>query len=337
MLGSQRVATNQRATTPESILSRKLFQPLDIQVFNLPAHAAAAEAYANAAEKVAPLITDWFGPAREKAMTADLQDPGAAPFESGPFLITPLGVSDSRLADLAAAHQLTHASLVSSRPWINEGLAHFAQAVYLEQERGRQAALDYLRAHRSALHAIEPPNSSKPEDQMDRSLVNSTSEELIRTKALCVWWMLRDMIGDAALKKAIAAYKPDEDKDPSYMPHLIAAQTQRDLQWFFDDWLYHDHGLPNFKVESAFARSATSNLFVLTVTLENSGTAGAEVPVIIRMPKGETVKRIEVRAKSKATVRVETPAAPQEIIVNDGSVPESETKDNVFKVAPPQS
>ena len=55
------------------------------------------------------------------------------------------------------------------------------------------------------------------------------------------------------------------------------------------------------------------------------------------MPKGETVKRIEVRAKSKATVRVETPAAPQEIVVNDGSVPESETKDNVFKVAPPQS
>jgi len=55
------------------------------------------------------------------------------------------------------------------------------------------------------------------------------------------------------------------------------------------------------------------------------------------MPKGETVKRIGVRSKGKTTVRVETPTAPQEIVVNDGSVPESETKDNVFKVAPPQS
>jgi len=308
-----------------------------IHVFNLATHAAAAETYANAAEKVAPLIADWFGPPREKAMTADVPNPEAAPFESGSFLMIPLGAGDARLTGLAATHQLTHASLSSPRPWINEGLAHFAQALYLEHDKGRQAALDYLMAHRSALHAVDPPDSSTSENRAERSLVNSTSEELIRTKALCVWWMLREMVGDSTLKKAIASYKPDEDKDPSYMPRLIAAQTERDLQWFFDDWLYNDRGLPNFKVESAFVRSATSNLFVLTITLENSGTAGAEVPVIIRMPKGETVKRIEVRAKSKATVRVETPAAPQEIVVNDGSVPESETKDNVFKVAPPQS
>ena len=308
-----------------------------ITVLNLASHAAAAESYADAAEKVAPLIADWFGAPREKAVTVDLPDPGAAPFESGSFLMTPLASADPKLVGLVAAHQLTHASFSSPRPWIGEGLAHFAHVVYLEQEKGRQAALDYLGAHRSALHAIESSDSAAAsESDASRSLVNGTSEELIRSKALSVWWMLREMVGDVALKKAIAAYKPEFDKDPSYMPQLFAAQTQRDLGWFFDDWVYHDHGLPNFKVESAFARSATPNLFVLTITLENSGTAGAEVPVIIRMAKGETVKRIEVRAKSKATVRVETPTAPQEIVVNDGSVPESETKDNVFKVAAPQ-
>jgi hypothetical protein len=307
-----------------------------IHVFNLATHAAAAEAYANAAEKVAPLITDWFGAPREMATTADLPDPSSAQFESGSFLLTPLVAIDPKLTSLAAAHQLTHAAFSSQRPWINEGLAHFAQALYLEQDKGRQAAVDYLMAHRSALHVASGADSAPAsEDETTRSLVNSTSEELIRSKALSVWWMLRDMVGDAALKRAIAAYNPEQDKDPSYMPHLITAQTQRDLQWFFDDWLYRDRGLPNFKVESAFARSATANLFVLTITLENSGTAGAEVPVIIRMAKGETVKRVEVRAKGKATVRVETPTAPQEIVVNDGSVPESETKDNVFKVPPP--
>jgi hypothetical protein len=307
-----------------------------IHVFNLATHAAAAEAYANAAEKVAPLITDWFGAPQETATTADLPDPGAAQFESGSFLLTPLAAIDPKLTSLAAAHQLTHAAFSSPRPWINEGLAHFAQALYLEQDKGRQAAVDYLMAHRSALHATDTADlSPASDDATTRSLVNSTSEELIRSKALSVWWMLRDMVGDAAVKKAIAAYNPEQDKDPSYMPHLITAQTQRDLQWFFDDWLYRDRGLPNFKVESAFARSATANLFVLTITLENSGTAGAEVPVIIRMAKGESVKRVEVRAKGKATVRVETPTAPQEIVVNDGSVPEIETKDNVFKVPPP--
>jgi len=43
----------------------------------------------------------------------------------------------------------THAFL-SSRPWIEEGLAHFAQAIYLEQQKGRKAALDYMGLHRSA-------------------------------------------------------------------------------------------------------------------------------------------------------------------------------------------
>ena len=308
-----------------------------IRVFNLASHAVAAEAYASAAEKVAPLIEDWFGPLLEKVVIADLPDTSASPFESGSFLLTPLAAIDPKLTGLVAAHQLTHASFSSPRPWIKEGLAHFAQALYLQQEKSRQTALDYLAAHRSALRSAVPRNSTPGSGNEAQSLVDSASEELIRSKALSVWWMLRDMVGDPALKKAIAAYKTEQDKEASYMPQLIAAQTQRDLTWFFDDWLYHDHGLPNFTVESAFARSVTSNLFVLTITLENTGTAGAEVPVIIHMPKGESVKRIEVRAKSKTTVRVETPAAPQEIVVNDGSVPESETKDNVFKVAPPQS
>ena len=326
------------AITPTFVLAE--YGEIDrrsIQVFNLSSHAVAGEAYANAVEKIAPLIADWFGPARERVVIADLPDKNASPFESGAFLLTPLGSINSKLTGLAAAHQLAHASFSSPRLWINEGLAHFAQAVFLEQDGGRRAALDYLAAHRSALHAVGPPDSTTSGNESQSSLADSTSEEFIRSKALCVWWMLRDLIGDPALKKAIAAYKPEQDEDLSYMPRLIAAQTPRDLQWFFDDWIYHNHGLPNFRVESAFSHRASPNLFVLTIALENTGTAGAEVPVIIRMPKGESVKRIEVRAKSKTTFRVETPAAPQEIVVNDGSVPESETKDNVFKVAPPQS
>ncbi len=58
------------------------------------------------------------------------------------------------------------------------------------------------------------------------SLINTSIEELYRSKALYVWWMLRDMIGDDALKKALAAYRPDADTSPAYMQHLIEAQTK---------------------------------------------------------------------------------------------------------------
>jgi len=304
-----------------------------IVVHYQPGQDSRAIAYADAADSVAPLITDWFGKFREKAQTADLADPHAGPYESGALLLTPLADSDSKLASLSAAHQLTHAAFFSSRPWIEEGLAHFAQALYLEHEKGRQAALDYMGLHRFALsETIASTTIPRSEDEVNRSLVNTTNEELYRSKAMYVWWMLRDMVGDAALKKALAAYRPEQDKEPSYMPRLIAAQTQRDLEWFFDDWVYRDRGLPDFRVESAYARKTMTGSFMLTITVDNLGTAGAEVPIIIKFTGGEIMRRLEVLAKNKAVIRVETPATPQEITVNDGSVPENSKKNNVFKV-----
>jgi len=84
--------------------------------------------------------------------------------------------------------------------------------------------------------------------------------------------MLRDMLGDQALKKAFASYHPADDKEPSYMPRSIQAQTQRDLEWFFDDWVYRDRGLPDFKVASAFTRKTLPEGYMLTITVENIGS-----------------------------------------------------------------
>jgi len=315
------------------IADYQLLERPAIDVRYLRGHDAAAAAFADTAQKAAPLISDWFGTEREKAKVADLPNPDTAPYESGALLLSPLSDQSSTQAGLAAAHQLTHASFLSFRPWIEEGLAHFAQALYLEQQKGRPAAIDYMGLHRSALTTLEERTvAPRSDDATTHSLVNTINEELYRSKAMCVWWMLRDMIDDSALKKALAAYRPEDDKDPTYMPRLIAAQTQRELSWFFDDWVYHDRGLPDFTVESAFSRKTANDTFLLTVTLENLGTAGAEVPVVVKFPGGELMKRIEVRAKSKGTFRLETPTAPEQIIVNDGSVPESDVTNNTFKI-----
>ena len=309
-----------------------------LDVRYLRGHDDAARAYADTAEQVSPLIADWFGPARQKARVADLPDSNDAPFENGALLLTPLSHDSANLAGLSAAHQLTHASFASFRPWIEEGLAHFAQALYLEQQKGRPAAIEYMGLHRSALSEIEGAGTlPRSEDEVNHSLIRTANEELSRSKAMCVWWMLRDMIGDAALKKGLAAYRADQDKDPSYLPRLISSETQRDLEWFFDDWVYRDRGLPDFKVESAFARKALPNSWVVAVTVDNLGTAGAEVPIIVKFAGGQASKRLEVRAKNRATIRIETPATPEEIVVNDGSVPESDVTNNTFKVEPPQS
>ena len=251
--------------------------------------------------------------------------------------MTPLSSADPKLAGLAAAHQLTHAAFFSPRPWINEGLAHFAQAIYLEHLNGRQAAVDYMGLHRSALSAAEKekenlPTTPRSEDEVRRSLVNTVDEELYRSKAMCVWWMLRDMVGEPALKKALASYRPEEDKEPSYMQRLIQAQTQRDLEWFFDDWVYRDRGLPDFKIESAFTRKTLPGAYMVTITVNNLSAAGAEVPLTVKSAGGEVTRRLVVHGKSNGVIRVEVPDPPEEVSVNDGSVPESETTNHVFKI-----
>ena len=70
---------------------------------------------------------------------------------------------------------------------------------------------------------------------------------------------------------------------------------------------------------------------MVTITIDNLGAAGAEVPVTVKFKGGEVVKRLEVRAKDKAVIRIEVPADPRDV-VNDGSVPESNTANNTFKL-----
>ncbi len=303
-----------------------------VSIHCLTEHKSAAESYAEATDKVVPLITNWFGPPRAKAEVVELPDSAAVPFESGNLLLTPLG-DDLKRAQISLLHALTHSAFTSSRPWIHEGLAHFMQALYLEQTGGRQAALDYMGLHRSAfLDADRPDFAPRSEDAIDHSLLNTASEELYRGKAMYVWWMLRDMVGEPALKKALAGYHPVQDREPSYLPRLIAAQTQRDLEWFFDDWVYRDRGLPDFRVASAFPRKMLTEGYMVTVTVENWGGAGAEVPVTVRFDGGEVTKRLEVRGKNKGVIRMEVPTAPREVVVNDSSVPESDTANNTFKI-----
>jgi len=140
------------------------------------------------------------------------------------------------------------------------------------------------------------------------------------------------MVGDDTLRRALETYRPAEDKDVTYMQKLLQKISGRDLQWFFESWVYQDRGLPDFRVASAFARRMSGANFVSTVTVENLGDAAAEVPVTVRFEDDDVTQRVLVSGKDKAVVRIETPGVPIEVVVNDGSVPESDLTNNSFKI-----
>jgi hypothetical protein len=292
----------------------------------LSGHAVGAEEFTKAADRAAYLVKDWFGQSREKPEMVDLADSDAAPYEAGEWLLLPLAKSRPETDHMLAVHQLTHAAFPSPRLWLYEGAAHFAQAVAQEKD-GRGAALDYLEGHRQALLQAEK-TGVQPE-----ALTDATQEAFYHSKAALVWWMLRDMVGDAALKRVLRQYRSADDKDTAYFEHLIVTESKLDLGWFFHDWVYTDAGLPDFRIESANARLTNGTSFITAVTVANGGSAGAEVTVTIHTNSGDVRQKLEVRGKAKAVTRIASPAQPLEVVVNDGSVPESGSSEHRLKIA----
>ena len=320
----------------------KLDRP-GIVLFHTPEKVSVARDYAAAAEANDLLLNEWLPVLPASATVIELTDPNANPYQSGGVLFTPLRQAQEQTLGLLLLPTQVAARFTSPRPWIDSGLERFLQAVSVEHRSGRKEALQFLNEYLPPLikaeegadteSSADPKASSR--QALNNSLLHTSDEILLRGKGSFVFWMLRDMLGDTVLQKAIAAYRPGADLSPAYWQSLVEEGRKRDLEWFFDDWVYRDHGLPEFRIETVYSRPLLEDpnkLSLVTVTVENTGGAGAEVPVLIQTSSGERTLRVFVKAHEKASGRSQVPAVPTRAVVNDGSVPESNTDNNTYEV-----
>jgi hypothetical protein len=259
-----------------------------------------------------------------------LADSDATPFASQGMLLMPLKLPMHNDAVLNIVYARARSSILSPQAWVGEGIAHYAQAICIESLQNRKAAIDYMQAREKTLIDAESKAEGSGTNAIARSLVNAPDNNYLKIKSMYVWWMLRDLVGKDTLTGTLLNYQVSEDKDPAYIEKLIETQSHRDLQWFFDDWVYHDRGLPDFRVASVYSGELPSGGYMVTVTVENLGGAGAEVPVTLHMQSGEKSERLIVRGKSKGSIRIQAPSLPQSVTVSDGSVPESDSSNNQY-------
>jgi hypothetical protein len=309
-----------------------------------PNNTSLARDYAVAAEANDPLLHDWLAEPAQPARVIELTDPNANPWQNGPVLFTPLRGAPTATLQLLLLPVQVASRFHSPHAWIQNGLERFLQAVAVERRSGRHAALEFLDQYREPLVQAElaaHPTATgsttgvSQANSANNTLLNTNDELYLRGKGGFVFWMLRDMVGDETLQRAVAAYRGGADKDPSYFQKLVQSTPKRDLEWFFDDWVYRDRGLPELHVESAYTRpllNEANKSFLVTATIENRGGAGAEVPVLIETPSGEKSVRVVVKAGQKGAGRIEVPVSPDKITVNDGSVPEANTGNNVYEI-----
>ena len=280
-----------------------------------------ARDYALAAGTNDPLLHEWLpDPAGAPPLSPqakgwdprviELTDPNANPWQNGAVLFTPLREAQTATLQLLLLPPQVAARFHSPHLWLQHGLERFLQVMTVENRSGRRAALEYLDQYFQPLVQVEElahpkvtaATKAADNNSADNTLLNTNDELYLRGKGGFVLWMLRDMVGNEAMQRSLAACRGGADKDPICFQRLVQANSKHDLEWFFDDWVYRDRGLPEFHVESAYPRPLLSDKeknYLVTATIENRGHAGAEVPVIVQTPSGEKIVRVLVKAGEK--------------------------------------
>ena len=308
------------------VLSATVTPEMSFTIRFFTEHAAEAQDYARIIRETPSLVT---GRSKIPALLAELPEAQDSTFEADTMLLTALKPIDRKSLEVTLAYVLAHQSLWSPRAWIYAGAAHFAQAIMRERQDGRAAAIAYMEQR---LAPLTLEDSGAADLEKSNSLVNTTSEVFYRTKAMYVWWMLREIIGQRAVLDTLQQYDPEADKEPSYIQKLLEKNSHKDLEWFFDDWVYQDRGLPEFTISNGYARPSLQGIYLVSATIENQGGAAAEVPIVVHTQNGDVPSRIRVPAHGKTALRVEVSSRPLDITVNDGSVPEVDRTDNTTRV-----
>ncbi len=301
----------------------------------LSTDAGSAERVEGAAKAAQAVVTDWLGTLRERQPL--LLDHSGQPFAQGAFLVESAEEADT---SFAMVHLLSHAWFQSEEVWLDEGLAQFLPILALERERGRQAALAQLEDQRPALALAESNAGAAASEGLGTAgrggLVTASREVFYRNKAVAVLWMLRGLAGDEAMKEALAALRsrPPAERGATAFEAALESASGKDLAWFFKDWVMADKGLPDLSIVSAAARvnpgrAGAGEGYLVAVEVRNEGGAAADVAVTVRSGDLTTTERLRVPGDGTASTRILFQGRPQEVEVNDGSVPEGRVSRHV--------
>jgi aminopeptidase N len=231
---------------------------------------------------------------------------------------------------------------------MDEGLAQFAALLWIEQTLGRARAIAELNDLLQPLILVEPlaestapqltaqPATTPLPAPIGEPLISATSELYTRRKAVAVWFMLRGIAGEDALREALAAWRTQPPSNKSARDQalgfekLLEKTSGKDLAWFFHDWVLNDQGLPDLSIVDVTTRDLSGNQlhktgWLVSVTARNDGGAAAEVPLVIRSGTFSTTRRLLIPAHGQATDRVLVEAAPTQVLLNDGVTPEVRT------------
>ncbi|RZU42329.1 hypothetical protein [Edaphobacter modestus] len=189
-----------------------------------------------------------------------------------------------------------------------------------------------------------PSTLPPPPGQPGQSLIAAHDEVYYRAKAAAVLWLLHSIVGDVPLKRGLQTYRdevrhaaPNTPEDPHAFQRVLEAASHKDLSAIFDDWVYHDRGLADLSIVNVTprdlpARNGKGVSWLVAVEIHNAGYVTVDVPVTVRSGTLTSTEKVHIPPRSSVSTRIVFEGVPQEIQVNDGTIPETTSPIHVREI-----
>lgn len=208
------------------------------------------------------------------------------------MLVDPKAARDFT-SDPLISHELAHqwfGDLLTCRDWshgwLNEGFATFLEMLWDEEHTGidlyRQGVIENTELYIEERYRrpIVTNVFNEPIDLFDRHLYE---------KGSLVLHMLRGVLGDDQFFRSLQRYVRDNQERnviTQDLANAIAAETGRNLDWFFDQWVYRP-GHPRLKVSWTWDEAAKLATVSVRQTQDTAdGTPLFRLPVTVDFRRG---------------------------------------------------
>ena len=322
---------NERSFPGTVVAGRYVVQPAtavgaDITLYLKPGHENLAAAYGQAAAKIQAFFSDKFGglPSGHLAIV-EIEDGTVGGYTApGVVALASRGFSTA-VNDRLLAHEISHqwwrclvSPATADDAFLDEGLATYSAALYLEESLGQTAFEDTMREIQIGALTHE---EAAPIAQASR-LHEFTPEyqSIVFQKGAMVFHMLRWVLGDEAFLKTLQAMTRDyawKSISTDQFQKLAEKFGNQELTYFFAQWV-NSTGVPQFKRTWAVYRIASGYQVVGKVQQDLDIF---RMPVEIRIfPEGRKPinERVEM-VGTTADFTVNAPTRPLRVVVDPAS------------------
>jgi tetratricopeptide (TPR) repeat protein len=253
-------------------LNPKQAEGLNIAVYAPRDASANAQAFAESVARSAVIFSDMFGPIPDPSFTVvQIPDGSFREYAAPGVLLLSQRIWDPRFSDRTIARlvasQWWGVQVLPASPgdaWISDGLARYSEALYAEQNAGKEAGLRAV--DEFAVGALMYEDAAPVAQAARLTPYSPDYRSVVQNKGAMLFHMLRAQMGDVAFKTTLREFyfrfaeKSARIEDfEAIAEKQIRAATKPpaeppNLRSFFAQWL-NSTGLPEFSVEYVVYRT----------------------------------------------------------------------------------